>query len=368
MQSNSLDLLDYLKARSLENPLFEVGSVEACTKEFNFDQLAAHGTGNLYDYLLEQVGYRFKAGKLQQLLQRLILEVEPNGYLKVDEARFIQENQIDQTTYQDVVTLLQQLDPIGVGGRDAQEVLLLQASAIYPADDLSILVITDYFEQLLAGDIKQIQTQLAISQDDMQSILHKIGALSLEPGNMFDDSPTNFQVPDVIIKMNGSRYQLLLTEFGRPTLIFEHASYVQFQKEVDVATKQYIQQKYAEYQMLNTSLHKRGQTLLMVAEVLIKAQWDYITGKQAYPNQLILRDIANQLQLSESTISRTIKEKSIRTPNGIYLLRNLLTKRSTTLEEGPTLTQTHIAIQTVVKEEEAHHPLSDQKNRGPVKS
>lgn len=361
LQSNSLDLLDYLKARSLENPLFEVGSVEACTKEFNFDQLAAHGTGNLYDYLLEQVGYRFKAGKLQQLLQRLILEVEPNGYLKVDEARFIQENQIDQTTYQDVVTLLQQLDPIGVGGRDAQEVLLLQASAIYPADDLSILVITDYFEQLLAGDIKQIQTQLAISQDDMQSILHKIGALSLEPGNMFDDSPTNFQVPDVIIKMNGSRYQLLLTEFGRPTLIFEHASYAQFQKEVDVATKQYIQQKYAEYQMLNTSLHKRGQTLLMVAEVLIKAQWDYITGKQAYPNQLILRDIANQLQLSESTISRTIKEKSIRTPNGIYLLRSLLTKRSTTLEEGPTLTQTHIAIQTVVKEEEAHHPLSDQK-------
>ncbi|WP_259772162.1 RNA polymerase factor sigma-54 [Latilactobacillus curvatus] len=152
-----------------------------------------------------------------------------------------------------------------------------------------------------------------------------------------------------------------MTEFGRPTLIFEHASYAQFQKEVDVATKQYIQQKYAEYQMLNTSLHKRGQTLLMVAEVLIKAQWDYITGKQAYPNQLILRDIANQLQLSESTISRTIKEKSIRTPNGIYLLRNLLTKRSTTLEEGPTLTQTHIAIQTVVKEEEAHHPLSDQK-------
>lgn len=366
LQLDTIDLLSYLKESSLENPLFDVqekygqyvASQNTATYQIKDEQRS------LFEYLLEQIQLTMRQTSLRDLVIYLVEQLDPNGYLQLSDEEILTELAIEPIMLQDAKTLLQRLDPPGVGARSLQECLLLQAQhdeQFVPVGTATIL--TSQFEALVAHDWQAIQTQCGLTANQVAICRQYIQQLTAAPGQLYANQRSQVIVPDLILKIDDEQLTLSFSKYGDPELIFANETYQTLKQSTDQEVRRYINEKESDYQKLVYNLERRKKTISLIGRCIIAKQQAFFLQQTTSLAPLLLRDIANELQLSESTVSRAVNGKYLQTPTGTFELKTFFARRSK-VKHGETMRsvdQVQKIIQQMIAKESPQQPLSDQK-------
>jgi RNA polymerase sigma-54 factor len=364
LQSDAIDLADYLSEQSLENPLFDVhvnldmpfiDNEDSKTYQIKDEQQS------LFEYLLDQVQLTMRKTPLRDLVVYLIEQLDPNGYLTVsDEEIFAEEKDITPIMLLDAKTLLHQLDPPGIGARDLRECLYLQAEADH-ANKAIMSMLSDKFELFTKHEWKQLKRSLKLSNAELQEAVNFIQSLSANPGQRYTSQNEQYVVPELQIRKNNHKLTLSVTKYGQPQLIFAQETYDRLAESTDEDVKKYIHSKYNQYKTLEYNLQRRIDTISIIGKCIVKAQYKFFMQETDALAPLLIRDVAQKLQMSESTVSRTINGKYIQTDFGVFELKEFFSRRSkVTVGEEQSVDQVKAKIRGILNNEDKKKPLSDQ--------
>jgi len=358
-------LADYLNEQSLENPLFDVHvnlDMPFVDNEENTSYQIKDDQQSLFEYLLDQVQLTMRKTPLRNLVIYLIEQLDPNGYLTLsDEEIFEEVDGVTPIMLLDAKTLLQQLDPPGVGARDLQECLYLQAEADH-ADKAVMSLLSDNFELFTRHEWKKLRRCLKLSNEELQSDVNFIQSLSANPGQRYTSQNEQYVVPELQVKKNHDKLTLSVTKYGQPQLIFAEETYDRLAQSTDADVKKYIHSKYNQYKTLEYNLKRRIDTVSIIGRCIVKAQYQFFMQNTQSLEPLLIRDVAQKLQLSESTVSRTINCKYIQTDFGIFELKQFFSRRSkATVGKDQSVDQVKTKIKNILTSEDRTCPYSDQK-------
>ena len=362
LQTNLADLMTYVQEQSMANPLFDVNptiskqEVELATVFNNQDTEQP----TLEAYLLEQIRLTMRPLPLRELVLQLIAHLDEHGYLLLSDQQLLDQLQVTPVALADAKELLYNLDPPGVGAQSLQECLILQMQlkAATPTHQLALAILEHDFDQLIAHDWSAIAQHWQVQSAQVQAAFAAIQTLTPYP---YVASPrhTAYVVPELLVQRQADRLSLEVTKWGYPQIVFAQETYDQLRVSTDQATKSYVQRKYQEYQTLQKNLARRLTTLALIGRCIVSAQTPFFLQKTTTLKTLLLRDVAQKLSLSESTVSRTINDKYLQTTFGIFELKDFFTKRSNPNSEL-SVNEVQAQLRQLIAQEDPQHPISDQ--------
>ncbi|MFT9287154.1 RNA polymerase factor sigma-54 [Liquorilactobacillus nagelii] len=368
LRYNIEDLHDFMQQKQLDNPFVKIktSSIKRTVdsgKSFSLeDELVSRQTQSLPEYLLSQVHLTMRKTILRGWVVFLIDHLDQNGYLTLDIDTICQQTQVDQTTLIDALTLLQQLDPPGVGARNLQECLLLQIENDDRSPLLALEIVQDHFEELADHRWKEIATAIGTSTSEVQQSFEYIKTLSPAPGAAFQTDSLSYIYPDLLVDVSTDhrKIEVKLSSENQPQIIFNQKYYEKFSKSADVDVKAYLNEKRAEYISLENNLAQRGQTILRVGKVIVDHQQDFFLDKTHPLKPLLLRDVAQKLGLHESTISRAVHGKYLKCNFGVFELKTFFKRAVTTSQHDDlSVDEAQSQIKALIDAEKLDKPLSD---------
>lgn len=377
LQYNADDLRSFLENKALENPLIDV-KVESdyadlpirTSSKSNYDgpdtsyinQIPDKGI-SLFESLLEQVHLNYRDTYLRQLILFLIEYVDINGYLTITLEEGIRQTGADYIQMLDALTLLQQLDPAGVGARDLQECLLLQIERDDEAPVLAYVVVEEEFENFANRKWKEVATRYDVTLPAIQEIHDFVQTLSPFPGAAYGESSEHYINPDLLVTVKGETIEVLSTRSGAPVIEFQQSYFDKMAETGDREVKQYLKEKKAEFDWIKRSVTQRGDTILRVGTEIVKRQAPFFLDSERPLKPMTLKEIAEELSIHESTVSRSINGKYLQTKFGVFELRSFFTTGLTQNSDGEDVSASDVQsrIRQLVESENKAKPLSDQK-------
>lgn len=368
LQFNTEELQDYVETISLENPLFEIVAPKMQSdlmqmhsggiKEESFIQIADHPV-SLFEHLIHQINLNYRDTFIREIMLALVENIDINGYLKVDEENFKAEINATDIQFLDGLTLLQQLDPPGVGARNLQECLMLQTEQDDYAPNLAYLILEESFDEIAKQKFEIIAKKYQLSLAQVQQIMDYIQNLNPFPGAGFGSQDSNFIIPDLTLIRRADELVVLSNKRGQIRLNFQENYFNRLKAQADEETKIYLKEKLQQFEWLNKTMGQRKDTILEVGKIIVQQQAHFFETKQGALKPLMLKDIAKQLSVHESTISRAVNGKYIETDFGIFELRRFFVNKVN--DEDTSADEVKKMIADFVEDEDKRKPLSDQK-------
>lgn len=366
LRLDALDLQEYLENISMENPLMNikmplmqpVASRPTGTGE-SYQIRDTHGS--LFAYLLDQVHLTMRKMPLRALVIYLINQLEPSGYLPLTDDQILQQVAVSPVMLMDAKTLLQRLDPPGVGAHDLQECLLLQTENDPDAVPAAAAILRDHFQALKDHQWTAIQKKLGLNDTEFGEAMTYIRSLSANPGLPYNHTQTSYVIPELRVTSQDGKLSLTLIRHNQPQVVFTQETYDQLKQSTDAEVQEYITDRYSQYQSVMYNIQRRTDTLMMVGRQIVRAQYAFFTGQRKTVAPLLLRDIAQKLQVSESTVSRAINDKYIETDRGVFPLKDFFSRYSGGDDTSDqSVDQMVTALKDIVAREAPLKPLSDE--------
>lgn len=326
---------------------------------------------SLKDHLLWQLNMSPLEGADKLIAENIIDSIDDSGYL--------QESIEDicatvSKTYPDtdcegvlaVLKLIQKYDPPSVGSRNVQECLMLQLEALDPNTpylSMSKTVVRDYLNLLSAHDYRSLCQKMSIREDVLRHIISLITSLNPRPGHIASNEKSDFIIPDVmVVKDSDGHYTAVLNNNSLPRArINEHYRHLA-DSASNERDKEFFKSHLQEANWFLQSIEKRNNTLLKVANCIVEHQQEFMEQGESAMHPMILNDIATEIEMHESTISRITTQKYILTPRGTFELKYFFSSSVNTDEGGAASSK---AIRAKIKEliaaENPRKPLSDSK-------
>lgn len=337
-------------------------------EDFDFD--SRNGAGeSLNDHLLWQLNLTRLSEKDQIIALAIIDATDSNGRLNssVDELLelFPPELDIEDDEIVAVLHALQQFEPVGVFARDLQECLLLQLRqlpAATPWLEQARILINRHINQLSNGDFAQIMRRMKLPEDDLRSVLQLVQSLDPFPGKQIGDDDTEYVVPDVFVSKKEGRWVVELNPDTAPRLRI-NSHYAGLIKRADSsADNSYLRDNLQEARWFLKSLQSRNETMMKVASEIVRRQRNFLEYGDEAMKPLVLHDIAEAVEMHESTISRVTTRKYMHTPRGIFELKYFFSSHVATSSGGAcSSTAIRALIKKLIAAENARKPLSDSK-------
>lgn len=316
---------------------------------------------SLKDHLLWQL--RMAAlDEVQMEIGAVILEnLNRDGYLQVSLDDLAELRHTTPDAVERVLKVIQLFDPVGVGARDLAECLIVQASELYPANDLLFEVLENHLPDLERRNYKAIARKQKVSIDDVADILDIIRSLDPKPGRTVSDEQPQYITPDIYLYKMDGEWVIVLNEDGLPKLKINKFYKESLGAGASPEAKEYVQSKLRGALWLIRSIHQRQRTIQKVARSLVKFQKDFFEKGIDYLKPLVLRDVAEDVGMHESTISRVTTNKYIHTPQGVYELKFFFNS-SINRVQGEALASEAVKdrIRRMIAAEDPAKPLSDQ--------
>jgi RNA polymerase sigma-54 factor len=322
---------------------------------------------NLYDHLMWQMRNSGFNDEEQLLVGILISYIDDDGYIKVPLEQIAEDEHVTKDDLESVLTFVQEFDPAGVGARDLKECLLIQAKHIQEDTHDFVNLINNHLKDLEKKNYEGIAKAMGRQLEDIVEMTKIIYTMDPKPGRQFMTNETQYVTPDVYVYKVGDEYMVSLNEDGLPRLrISNFYKNVLQAKEVKGSaastTQEYIQEKLRSAVWLIKSIHQRQRTIYKVTESIVKHQRDFFEKGPGFIKPMILRDIANDIGMHESTVSRVTTAKYVHTPRGIFELKYFFNSGINT-DDGDSLASESVKlkIKELVSAEDHKNPLSDQK-------
>jgi RNA polymerase sigma-54 factor len=293
----------------------------------------------------------------------IIGNIDGDGYLKATVAEISQMAGRDEAFVGQVLAVVQDFDPPGVAARDLQECLLLQARNLELQDDLVVTIIRDHLNDLETKNYQAIVKATGRNPKDIQAAIDLITQLDPKPGLAFNEEEVQYISPDIYVHKVGDDFVIVLNEDGLPKLRVSPFYREALSKDGSVPdpTREYIQNKLRSAAWLIKSIHQRQRTIYRVAESIVKFQREFFEKGIAYLRPLVLRDVAEDLSMHESTISRVTTNKYMHTPQGVFELKYFFNSSISSLDGGAVASESvKERIRQIIQSESAHKPYSDK--------
>ncbi|MGD9287704.1 MAG: RNA polymerase factor sigma-54 [Desulfobacterales bacterium] len=319
---------------------------------------------SLNDHLLWQF-LMTKPDKDEERIASLIIgNLNKDGYLDVSVEEIELTSGFAVEKIEEILATIQTFDPIGVGARNLSECLLIQAKFLGLDDTIVIDIITNHLPQLEKKNYKVICKALKKSMDEVVSAINVIKSLEPKPGRQFSDETPQYINPDIYVYKLEDDFVIMLNDDGMPKLRVNsfYKSSISRGKNISGEAEDYIQEKMRSAAWLIKSIHQRQKTIYRVMESILSYQREFFEKGIAYLKPMVLRDVAQDIQMHESTISRVTTNKYAFTPQGIFELKyffNSSIKRS----HGGSIASASVQekIRQIIAAEDPKKPYSDDK-------
>jgi RNA polymerase sigma-54 factor len=300
----------------------------------------------------------------QAIGEKIIGEINDDGYLESSIDEITQEAKVDKEIVGSVIKKIQQFDPPGICCRDLKECLLLQVDIFGKEKVLLAEIIEKHLDDLQTKNYQAIAKELKLSIEDILQAVKVISALEPKPGRPFAGEEPQYITPDIFIQKVGDDYVILLNEDGLPKLRispYYRSTLVGTSKGEESPARAYIEDKIRSAIWLIRSIHQRQRTIYRVTKSIVKFQRDFLDKGIAYLKPLILRDVAEDIGMHESTISRVTTNKYVYTPQGMFELKFFFNSSINQLEgDGIASQAVKSKIKHLITHEDHRKPLSDQ--------
>ncbi len=251
----------------------------------------------------------------------IIGNIQSDGYIKVSVSDLAEDcNQKEEEVLR-VLSLIQTFDPLGVGARSPKECLMIQAKALVPRQPLVEDLIENYLERLEDRYLPKIATELKIDLAKALDALKTIRDFNPRPGNLFTSEKIDYVVPDIVVVKTENGYDLLLNDEEVPRLRINPYYHDLLKTAQQGETREYLEEKFKAAVWLIKSIDQRSQTIYKVGKSIVKLQKDFLDKGLAYLSPMVLKDVATDIEMHESTVSRITTNKYIDTPQGIFELK-----------------------------------------------
>ena len=328
--------------------------------------------------LMEQMGFRNLNRHQQQVAAFIIGSLDDDGYLRrdieslVDDMAFRANIETDEKEVLDLLKIIQEFEPAGVGARDLRECLLIQLRGLRKTKDVedATTILTDYFQEFSNRHFQKIMAKTGMDEDDMKAAMARIVKLNPSPGGQVDDSYNDQAqqiVPDFLLDYEDGELRLSMPRFSIPEirvnrkyadLLLEAANSSERQKK-EAAT--FVKQKMDSAKWFVEALKQRHNTLQNTMQAIIDYQHDYfVDGDESHLRPMVLKDIAEKTGFDISTISRVVNSKYIETHFGIFPLKYFFSEGLEN-QEGEEVSTRELkkVMQECVDNEDKHKPLTD---------
>ncbi|MCP4520549.1 MAG: RNA polymerase factor sigma-54 [Cytophagales bacterium] len=378
-KEEDINLDDYLKHDDVAG--YKMQGDGASSDEEDKDLPIVSGT-SLHDTLISQVGFlRLNAHK-ELIAKQLVGSIESDGYIRrkldaiVNDLAFGQNVETDLDEVEEILYKIHSFEPAGIGARDLQECLVLQLDRKDDLDEEVIVarkVISDCFEEFTKKHYSKIIKKLGIDEDMLKNAITIITKLNPKPGSAANTSINRVQyvVPDFILSTENDKIHVALNARNAPELRVSRSysdmfdTYAKSDKK-DKKMKEtvsFVKQKLDAAKWFIDAIKQRQQTLLRTMNAIVQHQYDFfLDGDESMLKPMILKDIAEEIEMDISTISRVANSKSVQTEFGTYPLKYFFSESLTT-ESGEDVSSREVkhALKQVIAEESKQKPLSDDK-------
>ncbi|WP_455211446.1 RNA polymerase factor sigma-54 [Kaarinaea lacus] len=275
------------------------------------------------------------------------------------------ELDIELDEVESVLRRVQSFDPPGVGARNLQESMKIQLSYYAPETpwlEEAKRVVNDYFDLLARREFNVLMRRLKLSQPDLQHVISLIQTLNPRPGSQLSNKQTEYVVPDVFVRKVKGRWKVELNPEVTPRLSINSLYAGLAQKNTNSSDTAYMKNHLQEARWFLKSLKSRNETLLKVAKCIVDRQRDFLEEGDEAMKPLVMHDVAEVVNMHESTISRVTTKKYMHTPRGIYELKYFFSSHVSTASGGEcSATAIRAMLKKLIAAEEANKPLSDNK-------
>jgi RNA polymerase sigma-54 factor len=317
---------------------------------------------SLQEHLLKQLAFAELNEADRALGEVIIGSINDDGYLTAAIETLAAGSGADLHHMQDILSLIQDFDPVGVGSRDVRECLLFQLDRLGKSDSLAGKIAASHLERLAARKLHEIAKALKVSVEDVQAAANFIATLEPKPGRSYSSETSPYITPEVVVKKVDGHYLILMNDDDLPRLrISKHYRSLMNDASTGREVKEYIQDRVRSSAFLIKSIHQRQHTIFRIASEIVAVQTDFLDNGITHLKPLTMADVASVVNLHETTVSRAVAGKHMQTPQGIFEMRYFFTPGLKT-QDGSVVSNKTVkdAIATLVAGEEPAHPLSDQ--------
>ncbi len=318
----------------------------------------------LTDHLISQLNMIHLEPDEIAIGEYIIWNINNVGYLTIDLEAIAENLETDEDTVEKILIEIQKFDPPGIGARNLQECLLIQLYQQKPLYELAIIAIRDFFEDFKNKRFERLAKQLEIDLDEVKDVISHIIKLNPKPGEGYLTFENNYIVPDLEVKKDDGEFKIFMHDWNIPHLRInnEYRKMMLDRKKSNKETRDFIRQRLESARWLINSIHQRRTTILRTMEAIIEKQHDFFEFGPEYLKPMILKDIAEEINMDISTISRVTNGKYVQTEWGVFELKSFFSEKYTT-DDGEDVSNKKIKalIKRIVDKEPADKPYNDQK-------
>jgi RNA polymerase sigma-54 factor len=319
---------------------------------------------SLSDHLMWQLSMQTDDERLRAIGTAIIGNVDDDGYLvaSLDEIAGMGPWPVEEV--EQALQLIQRFDPIGVAARDLQECLLLQIRNLQLEGTPTERIVVDHLRLLQNHQIPEIARRLGLSIDELKEHVEIIKRLDPKPGSRYNPSQAHYVIPDVYVMKVEDQYVAVLNEEGLPQLRISpvYRRLLDKNTEQNSETRAYVKDKFRSALWLIKSVEQRQKTIHKVATSIINFQRDFLDYGIEHLRPLVLRDVANDIGMHESTVSRVVTNKYMHTPQGVFELKYFFHSGiSSSYGESVSSVTIKNRIRKIIENEDPRRPLSDSK-------
>jgi len=351
------DWRDYMSSAGGSQPY---SSEDAERRQHFFDSVATETS--LQEHLMRQAELADLSPKALEAMQNLVGSLDDRGFLTVTASDVALQTGVPLEAVQEAVAALKAFDPPGIGAQDLAECLLAQLAAKGRRDSLAARIIRDHFELLTRRRIPELSRKLGAASDDVQGAIEEIGKLDPAPGRRFAEDQNRVVIADVTVEHDGNEWKIHLNNDYIPRLRISSTYRELIAKgSLSKDERDYLKDRMRSGKFLIDSIEQRQRTIERITREILKAQMPFFEHGVAQLKPLTMTQIAEVVGVHETTVSRAIANKYIRTPHGVFEFKYFFTPGYQN-DNGASVSNTSVKemIADLVAAEDKSGPFSDQ--------
>lgn len=316
----------------------------------------------LYDHLIWQIGVSTLDDEKKELCALIIGNLDEDGYLKTPIEEIAQQNELPLEKLQEALKIVQELDPSGVGARDLKECLLIQLRQLGAENSLEARLVENYLEDIAKRNYKKIAKELGVSEADVAEAAAHIAHLEPKPGRPFKTGIPEDVTPDVYINKVGDDFVIQLNEDGLPKLRISsyYKKLIANPQAIPPSTQNFLKEKMRSAAWLINMIRQRQRTIYKVAESILKFQREFFEKGVQYMKPMVLKDVADDIGMHESTVSRATRGKWVHTPWGVFEFKYFFNSGIKSSYGAMAAVAVKNRIRQILANEDPKSPYSDQ--------
>ncbi|MGM0501422.1 MAG: RNA polymerase factor sigma-54 [Bacillota bacterium] len=372
LQFSTLELVEYIKEEIIDNPLLELESnyeslinnyVRYDGEEINYENFIAKEL-TLEEYLLQQLNLVNRNKKEKEIAKQIIGNLGQYGFF-TDIENVEEELDVSRKKVLKVLEEIKGLKPSGIAACGVKESLLIQLNNLNNFNtkeiELSKKIIEDHWEELDKNQVKKIAKRLKIKPTQAQHLIDLIKSLNPNPIKEFNSKEGNeYLKADIFIKKNKNEYVIIMEEASFPTLKINNYYRKLLKKEDSKENKKYLKEKLDSALWLIKSIEQRRQTIYKIVKAIIFLQQDFLKKGVEFLEPMTMKEVANEIEMHQSTVSRAVNGKYIQTPQGLFPLKFLFSEGLEGESKKVSTIKIKKWLERLIDNEDKSNPLSDR--------